>query len=280
MKRIGLIGRRSQLIFILAAAFVLAGFAASQEAVTLAYKFPAGTSLSYQISSTLTRTVSIMGQTEATRVAFDLGFSINPKDMKGQDFKLGVVIDTGKLDVESRQSAESSDLSSIRGKGFDMILSAAGKEIDVSGASDLNVFVAGSQYEIGDYFQTFFPDLPDKPVQVGDKWPGSDMVVTKANGTEQRKQTASINTLDGFETVDGYDCARIKVALTGTISADTPAGPLFLKTEGMGTWYFAVKEGVLVKSDEKLTESGSISVQGISANVTGEGTSQAHLIKK
>jgi hypothetical protein len=280
---------------ILMTGFVLAGIAADkpagiapQEAVTLAYQFPAGKTLSYKESSTQNQNMDIMGQTMTTVSASSLEFTLNLKGMKGQDFELSAVIDAGMTNADTPQGSVSTDMSPVIGKGFDMIISRLGREIDVTGATALKVDSPnGGQRDISSTFQPFFPDLPDKAVKVGDTWPSEDMVVQKEGSGETRMKLANQNTLDGFETVDGYECARVKVVAKGTLEGNLEQQGMSMtvgmKLDSQGTWYFAIKEGIYVKSEYKGTLNGTIEV-GAPANMsiamTGETTGQTNLIKK
>lgn len=286
------LAKRARIGLALAALLVLAGIAADrpapQEPVTLAYQFPADKALSYQEKGTQTQSMDIMGQSMVTTSVSSMDFTVKLKGMKGQDFELGVVIDAAKSDVDTPQGPMSPDMSTVVGKGFDLVVGRLGKEIDFSGAQALKVMTPNGERDISSSFQAFFPDLPDKPVKVGDTWPSEDTVIQKEGGTgETTVHSVHQNTLDGFETVDGYECARIKVVSTGTVSGNLEQQgmglTLAIKTEAKGTFYFAVKEGFYVKSEVKGSLSGTVEVgapANMSIGVTGETTGQTTLIKK
>lgn len=274
---------------------VLAGMAAdrpagpaAQGAVTLAYQFPAGRTLSYQNIGTQTQSMDMMGQSMVTTTKSEMDFTVQPKGMKGQDFTLGVFIDAAKSDIESIQGPMSPDMSAVVGKRFDMVVGPLGREVDWSGAAALKVSSAnGGEGDISPTFQAFFPDLPDKPIKVGDTWPSEDTVIQKSGAGDIQVHAVHKNTLDGFETVDGYECARIKIVSSGTVAGTLDQQgigvTLAIKSESTGTFYFAVKEGIYVKSDIKGNLSGSVDV-GAPANmsmaVSGETGGQTKLVKK
>jgi hypothetical protein len=271
---------------------VLAGLAADRPAaqgpVTLAYQFPAGASLSYQEAGTQSQTMDVMGQSMVTTSVSSMDFTLKTKGLKGSDFEVSVTIDGAKSDIDSPQGPLSIDMSPVIGKGFDMVLDRLGKEIDWTAATALKISSPnGGERDISSTFQAFFPDLPDKAVQVGDTWPSEDTVVQKDGAGDTTIHVVHQNTLDGFETVDGYECARIKVVSSGTITGNLEQQGMGLtmaiKSEGKGTYYFAVKEGVYVKSEVKGGLSGSVEV-GAPANmsiaVSGETTGLTKLIKK
>ncbi|MCX6561299.1 MAG: hypothetical protein NTZ26_12395 [Candidatus Aminicenantes bacterium] len=284
--------KNAKFLVLILAVFALAALAADKPAaqgpVTLAYQFASGKILSYQETGSQTQAMDIMGQTMTTTVTSSLDFTLTPKGAKGQDFEIGVVIDAAKSDVQSPQGPMSPDMTPTIGKGFAMILSPLGKEIDVAGAKALKFDSPnGGQRDVSSSFQAFFPDLPDKPVKVGDTWPSEDTVVQQEGAGETTMHVVHTNTLDGFETVDGYECARIKVSSTGTIGGTLEQQgmslTLAIKSVGQSTWYFAVKEGVYVKSENKGSLNGNIEVgapANMSIGMTGETGGTTRLIKK
>lgn len=275
---------------------VLAAYAAqqgnagsSQDAtVTLTYQFPEGKTLAYRTTNTSTQNIDVMGQAMTTQSLSTLEFSAKAKGSKEGQYTLGVTVDGFKASVQTPQGDMSPDTSAIPGKSFDMILSSLGKEIDVKGASALQYGSAsGEQRDLSTGFQTFFPDLPDHPVKIGDTWPSEETVVQKTGGGEIRLVLKHVNTLDGFETVDGVECARIKATTQGTLAGSMEQGGMGLsldgKIVGTGTWYFATKEGVLVKSDTKASVEVSVSAgdpMNATFPLTEEETSETRLLKK
>jgi len=271
--------------------FVLAGYAVQQDAdraVTLAYQFPEGKTISYRQAETQSQFMQFGGQDMNVLNQVSMEFTAKPKSVKEGNFGLGVTIDAMKISIQSPQGDLSPDLSQILGKSFDMTLSRLGKELDTSAAAAIKYQVdANSSRDLSTPFQAFFPDLPDRPVKKGDTWPSEDKVVQNSGNGEIIVSAKNVNTLDGFETIEGIECARIKTAITGTLAGNLEQGGVALtldcKLEGSGTWYFAVKEGFLVKSDGKSKFSGNI-VAGEPANLTipltGESQEEVRWIKK
>lgn len=280
-------------IVLLLAVFVAAGGAAvkavsPQAAVTLVYQFPEGRSLMYKTSSTQIQNMEIMGQAMTTESVSSTDFTVKGKGMKDGNLVLNVTIDAAKADISSPQGNMSPDMSVILGKTFDMTVSRLGKEIDVSGAEAIKYDMpTGGTRDLSSGFQAFFSDVPDKPVKVGDSWPSEDTIIQKEGPGETRLHFTNVNTFDGIETVDGYECARIKVAVTGTITGSLEQQgvgiSIDMKMDGTDTWYFAIKEGIYVKSDMKASIGGVVAV-GEPANmtipVTGETRQSASLVKK
>jgi hypothetical protein len=280
-------------LVLLLAVFVLAGGASvamvsPQNAVSLVYQFPEGRTLSYTTASTQVQNMDVMGQAMTTESNSTTEFTLKAKGMKDGNFVIGVMIDSSKADISSPQGNMSPDMSVIVGKSFDMTVSKLGQEIDVSQAEAIKYDLpTGGTRDLSAGFQAFFSNLPDRPVKAGDTWPSEDTIVQKEGTGETRVHFVSQNTFDGIETVDGYECARIKAALTGTVTGNLEQGGVGLsidmKMDGTDVWYFAIKEGIYVKSDMKASIGGVVAV-GEPANmtipVTGETRQSASLIKK
>lgn len=256
--------------------------------VTLAYRFPEDKTLAYRQASTDSQSLEMMGQSMTTQTQSNLEFSAKQKALKDGQFTLGVTISAFKISAQSPQGDASADTSAVAGKNFDMILSRLGKEMDTSGASAIKYDIGtGNTRDLSASFQSFFPDLPDRPVKTGDTWPSEDTVIQKVGSGEIRITSKNVHTLDGFETVDGFECARIKTASKGTLTGNFVQGGVGLSldctVEGSETWYFAVKEGMLIKSDSKGSFGGNLGLGdpvNTSVPITGETHGETRLIQK
>jgi len=278
-----LIGRAA-LAACLAAAI---GLAASAPASTvLEYKMPAGRFLTYQTSSEDAQVMEVMGQTMDTHTTNKSTFTFKAKGLKDKNFLVGVTIDDISASMTGAQGDMSPDMSSIKAKSFDMILSPLGSEVDVSGAEAITYSIATETRSIANGFKTLFPDLPGKPVKIGDTWPSSDAVEEKTGSLTIQIQLQNVHTLEGFETVDGMECARVSTQVTGTISGSgnqmgqdmTFSGT----SKGKNVWYFAVKEGIYVKaaSESKTEMSIDVAAAGMSIPMTQTSKSEVKLAKK
>jgi len=232
--------------------------------VTLEYKLAADKSLNYLNSSEEAQVMEVQGQSVNTETKGTSKFTFKGKGLKDKNLLLGVTINDMAIAVTSVQGDMSPDLTSIKGKGFDMVLSPTGQELDVSGAEAITYDIAGESRNLSSGFKMFFPDLPGKPVKVGDTWPSTAGIEEKTGSMAIRMDFQNVNTLEGFETVDGMECARISTQVTGTITGTGNQGGMDLTfsgtTKGKDVWYFAVKEGVLVKQTSESTSDMSIDV--------------------
>jgi hypothetical protein len=260
---------------------------AAPATVVLEYKMPAGRALTYQGKSEEAQVMEIQGQSVSTQTNNTATFTFKAKGMKDKNLVLGVTVDNIATTVTtSAQGDMSPDMSSVKGKAFDMIVSPLGTEIDVSGAEAITYDMAGETRNLSSGFKTFFPDLPGKPAKIGDTWPSTATTEEKTGAMNIKIDLQYVNTLEGFETVDGMECARISSQVTGAISGTGNQGGADLTfsgtSKGKDLWYFAVKEGMYIKQTSESTTEMSIDVPAagmtIPMNMTskGEVTLTAH----
>jgi hypothetical protein len=281
--------RRAAVGSCLAAALLLAGCAARTEppavggtpvaaakapvapaapaGIVLEYKMPEGRILSYRTQGEVVESAEVMGQTRESHSTSDDSVSFKGKGRKGQDLLLGVTIDAMAVTVTGPQGDMTPDMTSLRGRSFDMVLSPQGSEVDVSGAEAITFEAASGPRSVATGFKLFFPDLPGRPVQIGDSWPSGGGTTEKTGGIEIRLEFQNVNTLEGLEMIDGRECARIRSDVTGSItgSGSQQGMDMVFSGTGKGTdlWYFAVKEGIYVKSTSDMKMDISITLSAL-----------------
>jgi hypothetical protein len=244
---------------------------AAEKPIVLEYKMPTGRALTYLSTAEDAQVMEIQGQPMNTESKGTSTFTFKAKGLKDKNLLLGVTInDVAATVTNSAQGDISPNMDSVKGKSFDMVLSPLGSEIDVSGAEALTYDEAGETRNLSSGFKAFFPDLPGKPVKIGDTWPSSSTIEEKTNSMNIRIDLQNVNTLEGFETIDGMNCARISAQVTGTISGTGNQGGADLTfsgtTKGKDIWHFAVKEGIFVKTVSESTTEMSVDVAA--ANMT------------
>jgi hypothetical protein len=226
--------------------------------------------------------MEVQGQSMDTQTTGSSAFTFKAKGLKDKNFLLGVTIDDiATTMTSSAQGDMSPDMTSVKGKSFDMVLSPLGSEVDVSGAEAITYTMASETRNISSGFKLFFPDLPGKPVKVGDTWPSSGGTEEKTGSMSIRIELQNVNTLEGFETIDGMECARISSQVTGTITGTgnqmgqdlTFSGT----SKGKDLWYFAVKEGIFVKTTSESTTEMSIDVAAAGMTIPMTQTTKAEV---
>jgi hypothetical protein len=238
---------------------------AAEKPIVLEYKMPSGRALTYQSKSEEAQVMEIQGQPMNSQTNGTSTFTFKAKGLKDKNFLLGVTIDDVTATVtSSAQGDMSPDMSTVKGKTFDMVLSPLGSEVDVSGAEAITYSMGPETRNLSSGFKMFFPDLPGKPVKIGDTWPSTAGIDEKTGTMNIRIDFQNVNTLEGFETIDGMNCARISAQVTGTISGTGNQGGADLTfsgtVKGKDVWYFAVKEGLFVKTASESTTEMSIDV--------------------
>jgi hypothetical protein len=226
--------------------------------------------------------MEVMGQAMDTHTTGTNTFTFKAAGSKDKNFLLGVKIDDVAVTVTSSAQGDlSPDMTSVKGKSFDMVLSPLGLEVDVTGAEAISYDMSGETRNLGSAFKTFFPDLAGKPVKIGESWPSSSSIEEKTGSMNIRVDLQNVNTLAGFETVDGLECAKISSDVTGTISGTGSQGGADMTfsgtSKGKDVWYFAVKEGIYVKGTTESTTQMSIDISAAGMTIPMNMTSKSEV---
>ena len=231
----------------------------------LQYRMPVNQALKYQIAMEQTQNLEVMGQSIDTEVKGTTDFSAKSTGMKANDLQLEITIDSKNISVDNAQGEITPDLSELTGKSFAMILSVLGKELELSGADAIKFELgeAGTR-DVSPEFQAVFPDLAEKPVKVGDTWKSHDTILEKTDQAKIQIKLDSLNTLAGFETVEGKECIKVTAKVTGSFAGEgAQQGMDFTMSaeiSGTETWFFAYKEGVFLSSIVDVVGEGSIEI--------------------
>ncbi|KPJ59225.1 MAG: hypothetical protein AMJ46_12020 [Latescibacteria bacterium DG_63] len=261
---------RPLLLALSLAVIMLAGCAAKkvlleapETGVTLEYRMPKDQTLKYEMSQEFIQNVEIQGRQMEVNAYTTYAFSVESKGEKDGNLQFAITIDAMEVNVTSPEGDISGDTKSAVGKSFEMLLSPLGEELETPG-------LGGIKYELGpagkrsiaSNFETLFPNLAGRPLKVGDSWTSRDTVSVREANTNLQFTFESINTVEGFETVAGLECAKIASDVTGTLAGTGKEGQMELVTsgevQGKDTWYFAYKEGLYVKAESEAFVKGSI----------------------
>ena len=239
----------------------------SKDPVKLAYNFAAGKSISYYSATTITQAMDVNGQTMNVLINQNLAFKAKMVSKVNEDFKLEISVDSLVSKVDSPNGSTGGKIKEVEGKTFNMSLSPLGKELDTKEAEKIEFSVEGTPGgNLSQYFANVFPDLPEKPVSVGDVWVKNDTVSSKSATSNTTQIIQSSNKFEGVEKINGVDCAKIASTITGTMQTTTQnqgmdilfKGPL----TGTVTLYFAVKEGNFVRREISTKMTGTIDISG------------------
>jgi hypothetical protein len=222
-----------------------------QRGIVLQYRLANGQVLKYRTSGRQAESTEVMGQKIDVESKAESTYSLRSIGLEEGNLQLEVAIEAMSLHSKSPQREFSPDLSPVIGKKFVMILSPLGEELDVSGAESIQYDGATGKRNIASRFQTIFPNPAGRPVMIGDSWTTQDAIVEKGESGRITIRFQNDHTLAGFETVGGFECARVLAKVTGDVEGDGNQGGATYtikgRYKGEDTWYFSYKEGRLVK---------------------------------
>lgn len=265
-----------RLLFVLAAsaAVVMMGCAAKKNwwgdpetGLILEYRMPEALTLKYNSSNEFNQEMEMMGQTMYVSTSGFLLFSARSEGAERSGHRLEIAVDSMHVKMSSPQGELTPDMNSVIGKAFTMKLTVLGREMDLSGADTIQYDLGfAGKTSIAPQFKTMFPDMAGRPVKVGDTWATTDTIFDKSANSETRTILEGVSRLEGFETIKGLECARVKSEYKGKFSGKGRQGPMNLVSEGliesMDIFYFAYKEGIFVKSVSTGTGKGTIEASG------------------
>lgn len=259
----------------------------TERGLILEYRMEPGDVLRYEMIMDGTERVELMGQVNESVTNKSYVFTVESKGLEGENHRLGITIESLSASMKNVQGEFTADTEGVTGKSFDMIFSHLGDEVDLSGAKSIEYGIGAlGERSIESDFQAAFADLAGKPVKVGESWSSADSISIDQGNASIVVLSQSVNTLDGYETVEGLECARVAVEVTGTLSGEGEqmGAPLVFDgtLSGTETWYFAYKEGYLVKWSSEVLSDIMVTVkagQEMKVPVTGIAKIETHLIK-
>jgi hypothetical protein len=220
--------------------------------VKMEYNYPADKPVKYLNTSKIVQNMDINGMAMQVNVSQILGCSVKSSGKQESNLKLQIVIDTLAQEIESPNGFSGGTLTEATGKAFTIIISPAGREIDLSEADKVIFNIPGSGETNATQFVTdYFPDVPTGKVKPGDTWTSSDSVNAVSKITTIKSLINSKNKFEGIENIDGIECAKISSTLSGTQIMFTQSQGMDIKTSGSFTgtsvMFFAIKEGYFIK---------------------------------
>lgn len=229
----------------------------------------------YQSAASQTMNMEQMGQSIETETNSLTGYTVKGKGVdKQKNLQATIIVDSMSIISKGMGRETKPDLSPFIKKSFGLIFTPKGKEIDLPGADSITVdfgMMAGGKQSIRTYFRTILPDLPTKPIKIGETWTELDTTKMKQGGMNINITTESTHTLEAMETTSGFECLKISTKSKGALIGEGQQMGANLNfegdLEGKATWYFAYKNGLFVKSHAENFMEGTIAVSG-AANMT------------
>ena len=240
-------------------------FTLSSQEVSLAYKYSDDKPVSYLYTSTMAQIMDMQGQTMQTDVNSAFGCSVRSAGMQGSNLVLEITADTLGQTTNSPMGGGGVSVADIKGKSCKIVLSPEGKVVDLSEAVAIKfVQSEGAESDLGQALYDFFPQMPEKPVKPGDNWNTTDSSTLKTATMTQTTITNTINKLEGIETIDGVECAKILKDATGTFIMSLQTQGMDINIRGPFTrtseCLVAVKEGLLVSQASSMKVTGDLDI--------------------
>jgi len=258
----------------------------SGSTVKLAYHYPSDRAIKYLAKSTMAQIMDIEGQTMQTDVTSAFGCSVKSSGNQDNNIKLEITIDTLGQTTNSPMGSAGGTMGSVKGKIINIVVSPNGKPVDITEADSLVFNVEGSgESNMSQSILDFFHLLPEKPVKPGDTWDLTDSVSTSTPVMTMKSIDVSVNKLEGFETVDGIECAKITSSHTGnwSMTVQSQGMDIYIKGPytGISECLFAIKEGYFIKnmSSTKMTGELDISSMGMTMPITIDMKSVNEMVK-
>jgi hypothetical protein len=238
-----------------------------ESGVTLQYRMPKDQPLKYEMTNVTAQTMDLEGQSMETESDMMMLISLTSRGMKGGNHELTVTLHDMSLDITAPQGVVEPDMGEVIGKSFDMSFSVLGVETDLPDADAIQYDMGpGGKRSAITGITMMFPELAGKRLKVGDTWTSKDGFTETGEKVEVTTSFELVNTLAGFETIEGYECAKITTTFTGTIEGEGTEGPANWTSEGTlsgtSTWYFAYKEGIFVSDKTKGIGKSTVVAKG------------------
>jgi hypothetical protein len=253
---------------------LLAGCAGTQDpwgdpesGLIMTYRMPEAQTLKYTVAFDQTHTLTAMGQERSFGNGRTFDFSTESAGSADENLHMTITIDAMTLMLGTAQGMNELDVQKIREQSFDLTVSPRGEVLDTGTAAEVTYFLGGAgEQGIDADFGDFFPGLPEGPVKVGDTWSYEGGIPGNSFNPETSIRMTSVNTFEGLETIDGLECAKITATFTGELVTEGDSSPGTAisggPVEGSGVWYFAYKEGFLVKADRTVRARTEIAMTG------------------
>ena len=262
-------------LLIMAAAIIsLSGCAAKkavwgsmEKGMIMKYSMQPDKDLQYKSTSVFSQEMEVMGQQFTITGESLQQLNMKPLVTKSNDLDYMVTIEDMRSSIVTPKGEMNAKLEEIIGQSFNITISQLGEELEYSGAEELIYdYGSGDMKNISSDIQAFFPDLPETPVKVDDSWASTETITEKSEKGFIEITTNNIYTFYGLEKINGRDCMVINSTFTGTIRGEGQEQGMDLLTSGeivgTGSWYFAYKEGVFVKSVSEGTGKTTTEVKG------------------
>jgi hypothetical protein len=233
--------------------------------VKLVYNYPANLPVRYITTGKVAQVMDFGGQTMEVNIKSAFGCTVKAAGKQDNNLNLEITVDTLGQSTESPNGFSGGAVADVAGKAFKIVIAPEGKSVDVSEAQKLTYTIEGSgETDISQTVSNFFPVLPSDPVKPGDTWNFTDSVTSKTNAMSMKMLVNSQNKLEGFETIDGIECAKISAVISGTrqMTVVNQGMDIYIKGPFSGTAeiLFEIKEGYFLKQTVITKMTGNMEI--------------------
>jgi len=237
----------------------------AKSGVKLEYKYPEGKTFKYISDTKVVQNMDVNGQSMLVNIAMYMGCEVKAARKMGDNLNLEITIDSMAQNIESPQGTAGGPIVDVKGKSFNMVISPAGKTVNIAEAEKVVYNIEGSgENNMVQAFLNYFPALPKGSVNPGDTWVSNDTIDSKAPTNTMWMPVESKFKFEGTETIAGIECAKITADLSGTRKMITQSQGMEIHTAGPYTGtqvlYIALKEGYLVKETVNTKMTGNIEI--------------------
>jgi len=245
--------------------FTFPGLSQNAGAIKLFYNYPADKPVKYLSTSKILQDMDINGQIMSVNVVAILGCSIKGLGKDNNDLVLEIKMDTLVQTIDSPGGLMGGEMKEVAGKSFTMKILPSGKETDLSGAEQIKYSnYEGASSSLKESFTDFFPDLPAETITPGYTWQALDTISSKSAPTDMLMIIKSDNKFEGYEKLNGINCARISYTLSGSRDVKTQNQGMDIRMKGpitgSGELFFATEKGYFLKQVIKVRMTGQVEI--------------------
>ena len=236
----------------------------------LTYRMDKDQALKYKITSSNQMSMEMMGQAMDMSMDMEQTYSVksNGTDDK-KNLLTTLTIDDMNYKIDSPQGLNDINLDSVIGKSLDFKFSMDGKTEKFVGADKLKINLgqmSGGETDLASLMLDVMPDLPNKPIKVGDTWPSKDEKTIKNMGMDVKTISEMEHKCEAMETVNGLECLKIVSKIKSVMSGSGENMGMEMNMEGdtetVSTWYFAYKKGIIVKTVQDGFVESTVALSG------------------
>jgi len=236
------------------------------ESHRLRYGMRSGDVLDYRSERAVEQILHTQGGDQVQRGSETAAYAIACR-RKGRDIGLRTSLEEMTAELELPQSRLIPDLEGIRGQVFTLKVDRQGGE-SVLGGQDrlLYELTPGIYRSAASSFQAFFPDLPRRPLKVGDRWSSRERLDDSDSRYEVTVHLVTDYELLAYESCEGNSCARIGIAFAGLLLGEGEDGDLLLRfhasLSGAGEFVFDLGRGLMLSLSNEGMGEGLIAGSG------------------